>query len=165
MNVLQLKDEVIEPTLRHLDLKSVSAVYLLLGTMAQASQLGTTVKTTNDALSPYGIPLEDAVYIITSYLPAHPALLKRFNHLITGTDHDCIRWDEYTPESIREQLICNFEFSTAVARLIYHRAETKLPNVDNIPGLARYWYKHFPTQMGKTSEWVRNYNRYVLGEI
>ncbi len=57
------------------------------------------------------------------------------------------------------QLATNMAYATAIARVIYLRAPAKLPDADDLPGLAAYWKQHFNTPLGKgtPAQWLLHY--------
>lgn len=68
--------------------------------------------------------------------------------------------------SMRESLRTNLAYQVVIARLVYYRKSEPIPSRDDIEAMARYWKKHYNTELGKgtVQEAVNNYKRYVLEE-
>jgi hypothetical protein len=153
IDVIQLKNKVIIPTLEKLDLLSDSAVNLLLGTCAQESKMGTYLtQIKGPALGIY--QMEPATYkdILANFLKARPALCKDILILCGYIDF---------PEP--ERLIDDIRFATIMTRLHYLRVPKALPKYNDIEGLGLYWdiYYNCNPKKGTVPEFVRNYKEYV----
>lgn len=149
INVSQLRDFIIKPTLKSIDLYSDAAENLLIGTCAQESKLGTYIKQVNGpALGIYQIEPATHKDVWENYLEFKPELANKV--LLIGEKHDA-------------SLIVNLAYSTAIARIIYLRAPAELPLADDIGGLANYWKKYYNTELGKgkASEFIDNYRKLV----
>lgn len=145
----QLKLYVIVPTLARLGLYSDAAVNLLLGTCAQESQMGTYLKQINGpALGIYQVEPATHKDIFDNYLKYKPDLLGIVLSLGTYNDNS---------------LITNLAYATAVARIKYLRAPDKLPDDNDVTGLANYWKKYYNTPLGagQPQEFINNYRKYI----
>lgn len=153
INKDQLRDLVIIPTLHEIGLFSNSAVNLLLGTAAQESHLGTYIhQMKGPALGIYQLEPFSHDDIYENVLKYHPVLKERvLKFLIPGI-------------STHENLIGNLFYATAMARIQYWREPSKLPEADDIKGLAYYWDKYYNKNPDKgfPDEFIKNYNVYVL---
>ena len=64
-------------------------------------------------------------------------------------------------------LIGNLFYATAMTRVHYYRSPTKLPEANDIPGLAKIWRLVYNTNKGAfsyqeaTDKFMRKYNKYV----
>ncbi len=152
MHTEQIKQYIIEPTLKQLNLYSESAVNLLLGTAAQESQMGYYIKQiSGPALGMY--QMEPATHddIVTNYLNYRDELKQQVQSIAP------INADE---------LMHNLRYSTAMARLHYARVSEALPEANDIEGLARYYKRYYNTPQGKatTDEFINNYQQQVMHE-
>ena len=155
--VYDLRLKIIRPTLEYLNLWSVSAENLLLGTAAVESMMGRYLTQLNGpALGMYQTEPETHQDILQNYLFSR----KELNDKVLGlASHKNI----YTNRN--EDLIYNMAYSTAIARIFYLRIPEALPAADDIEGLANYWKQHYNTEKGKGTieQFVRNYKELVLG--
>jgi len=147
LNAQQLKELVIEPVLKDMDLYSESAVNLLLGTAAQESKMGYYIKQVKGpACGIYQIEPKTAEWLYDRY-----------------EDHYLLAYRN-TIHSISEQLVYDLAFQTVVCRLKYYSIKEPLPDDPNdVWKLANYWKKHYNTHIGKGTpeEFVANYRRFV----
>ena len=138
----QLRLEVIRPTLRRIDLWSLAAEKLLLGTALAESvvrgrqylrQLGK-----GPARSIYQVEPVTAKDLRNRFLRrrSQAELRKRVLAL------------EIPDLSIEEQLTVNLAYATAIARLRYWSRPESLPAADDLVGIARYWKQHYNTHLG-----------------
>lgn len=151
----QLLINVIIPTLKYLDLYSESAANLLLGTAAQESHMGTYLKQVNGpALGIYQIEPATHEDVLKNFLYYRPELYKKVGALCSAADFYGDR---------RQDLICNLRYATAIARCIYARFQEKLPEADDVEGLAKYWKRYYNTEKGKgtVEEFKVNYEKFV----
>jgi len=154
-----LKQLIIVPTLKYLDMYSESAVNLLLGTAAQESHLGYYLMQVDAQERPQGPALgiyqmEPATYqdILDTYL------LRKDKEILM--DQIISEYGDYWHDS---RLIYDLQFATVMARLKYWRDSEPLPQPMDIEGLAHIWKRVFNTAGGKgtVEEFVDNYDRYV----
>lgn len=138
---------VIRPTLQHLDLWSKEAEVLLLGTALVESNLRwLRQKKGGPGLGIYQIETATHKDIWKSYLrKLTKAKLKA--KVLWLTSRSPLDW----------QLIYNLAYATAIARVIYWRKKEKLPEADDIKGLAKYWKDHYNTHLGagKETDFIR----------
>lgn len=138
LNVHQFRTYVLRPTLEQINLYSLSAEHLLLGT----------------ALTESG----DMHYL--HQLGQGPA---RGIYQMEPRTHDDI-WDHYleykkmlrrevlaflapVPEP-KDQLMTNLAYATVMARIHYLRVPSALPEANDYRGLANYWKDHYNTKLG-----------------
>lgn len=153
INVKQLTELVIVPTLEYLGMNSEAAVNLMLGTLAQESAMGTYIKQINGpALGIYQMEPHAHQDIYDSYLTYRPDLRFKLG-LYAKSDYP-----------VAEQMIADLNYATAMARLQYYRRPERLPEADDVFGLAVYWKEFYNTiaGAGTVDEFVENYERYVL---
>ena len=162
MNASQLKTYVIRPTLQRLDLWSESAEKLLLGTIAHESAGG-------EYLHQIGGP---ALGIYQIEPPTHQDVWENFLRYRSGL---MLKIQDLIPPGHRKRthggwvcgsdslLITDLTYATAIARVIYLRAPLRLPEPDDMQGLADYWKKYYNTPLGKgtTEKWLADYATHV----
>lgn len=155
---------IIGPILKYLNLYSESAVILLLATAAHEShlgkyirQMGYNINTNNGGFGLYQCEMLTHDDIWLSFLKFRPELAEKIEALYfddSRLDYDAKK---------RNNLMFNTLYSTAIARVHYLRVPEKLPEADNIEGVAEYWKKYYNTKLGKGTckEFIENYNRFV----
>lgn len=152
----ELRDQVIRPVLQRLHQWSPVMENLLLGTAAQASQLGHTIKQ-GRALGLYGIEKESHQDVWDRYLAHHP------------DDASLVRGFASQREFLAEpeqELISNMAYSTAIAWALYQGSEAGYPaDANDLEALALCWFRFFPRQTitETPSDFVSHYRKLVLG--
>lgn len=149
-----LRELVVRPTLKHLNLWSPAAEDLILGTAAQESAMGTYLAQINGpALGIYQMEPRTWADILVNFLSFKESLDKLVEDLKTK---DCI-------VSGPEEMIGNLYYATAMCRIHYYRVPEALPVHKDVKGYARYWKKYYNTELGKGTEdeFIENYKRYV----
>lgn len=139
---------IIRPTLEFLDLWSLSAENLLLGTAAQESRMGYFLKQVGGpALGIYQIEPRTHTDVQINFLAFREQLAQEVMNL------------SFAGMSMEDQLVCNLAYATAIARIIYLRVKTRLPDADDIDGMADYWKTHYNTRWGRGTkeEFIKNY--------
>jgi len=153
IDVDHLRLHVIRPIITHLNMWSASAENLLLGTAAQESHMGTYLRQwdAGPARGIYQIEPDTHDDIWRNYLKFRKALKAKVTSM---------RAEWSTPI---DQLMTNLAYTTAMARLVYRRVPTALPEENDIEGLAGYWKEHYNTSKGKGTEeeFVENYKRFI----
>ena len=138
----QLQD-LIERTLKEINLYSDNALYLLLGTAAQESKFGTYLKQlgTGPALSLFQIEP------FTFY-----DLRNRFGMKYGFADRKV------------EELEWDIKLAIIVCRIKYLSISEALPDYKDIKGMAKYYklYYNSPKGAATEEEFISNYEKYVL---
>lgn len=153
INSSQLRDLVIIPALKDLQLESQVAVDLMLFTCAAESDGGRYLKQINGpALGIY--QMEPATYndIWRNYISGNGRI-----NLIMLSCFDC---PSMPPE---DRLIHDLRFATAMTRLYYSRIAAPLP-LNSDPLLLWYYYKnYYNTKEGKAEQQnaLTQYHRFV----
>ena len=138
MKIEQLKEYVIEPVLRKLNLFSEEAVALLVGTAMVESLGGEYIhQVKGPACGVYQMEPRTARDILNSYLPSKPRLQVLINQLYISD------------LTLEENLTSNLAFATAMCRIHYLRVKAAIPKT--IEGRAEYWKKYYNTPLGKGS--------------
>lgn len=142
-----LRECVIRPVLKALELHSAEAEDLLMLTAAQESKLGFHLTQLNGpALGIYQI--EPATHKdILRYLSRRTDLAQKVGMFAVKGSHD--------------ELVWNLAYSTAIARIKYYMVPLPIPL--SLGGQAEYYKKYYNTALGKATvaEALGNYRRYV----
>ena len=151
INLKQLREFVIEPTLKQIGCYSVDAVNLLLGTALQESSAGDYIRQVNGpACGIYQMEPATAQDIVDNYLRHRKSLLEKVFSF----------YNYYN--SLEDNLTGNLFFATAMCRVHYLRVKESLPKTPL--GYAEYWKRYYNTAEGKGSveEFLEKYNKYVV---
>lgn len=162
INPIDLKECIVEPILKYLDLWSPAVVNLLIGTAAQESGLGHYLRqeggpalgiyqmepATHDSLQVSLMhyshcDLRDKIMSLTSYYNVNTASM-RINDFA---------------------LVTNLNYATAMARFYYLQIPGGLPFATDIKGLAQYWKQYYNTPAGKgtVEEFMANFPKVLIG--
>ena len=152
----ELRHFVVRPTLKHLNMWSMPAENLLLGTAARESGLGFHLKQANhQALGIYQISPRMHRSIWDNFLAKQAEL----SSLVRGLASQ--REFLSHPHS---ELATNLSYATAIAWMIYHRtgkAIAELPK-DDIQGLGKLWHNNFHRHHpGSVQSFVDSYQALV----
>ena len=148
MEKTQLR-ELIEETLKEINLYSKDAVNLLMGTAAQESHLGHYIRQIKGpALGVFQMEPNTFNDIKCNYLSYKEDLL-----ILIFKTCEC--------EMYSESLIWNLKLAICFARIHYLRVPKALPC--DLEGYAAYWKKYYNTYLGAgtTEEFIKNYKKYV----
>lgn len=163
INAEQLRRHVIQPTLRQMGYDSEAAQNLLLLTAAVESDMGSYLAQWNGP----------ALGIYQMEPDTYNDIWENFLHYRTGSNlyldvqmfrMYSLEFDEEIPGLEDEKsMIGNLYYATAMARVHYLRVPEKLPEANDIEGLASYWKRYWNTDLGAgTVEIaVEKYNKYV----
>lgn len=147
-----MRDHVIMPTLCAMgdQFCSASSIRVLFGTCIQESLCGTYLKQLKHGPAVGIYQMEPMTYcdIINNYLIHRPKLCEivyktcNFNHF---------------PDA--SEMIANMRFATVMARMHYYRVKERLPDCEDLKGIAKYWKKYYNTELGKgtVDEFIKNY--------
>jgi hypothetical protein len=159
INAKQLREYVIRPTLKEMELWSEEAEDLLMGTAAQESHLGTYIHQLGGgpALGIYQMEPNTHNDILNNYLSYREELLEDVEQYCTGVD-------------LNRDLMCSLHYATAMARVHYLRVPESLPSKSDlspkeyIVQLASYWKSYYNTPLGAGTmeEFMENYLKYVV---
>lgn len=154
----QLKEYVIEFTLKEIDLYSLSAVRLLLGTAAVESDMGKYLHQIGGgpAQGIYQMEPDTHACIWDNFLKYRSLLADKIRKLmIPGLRKS-------------ENLIGNLYYATAIARVKYFRSPLALPDPEDIRGLAKMWRSVYNTSGGAGTDeeaiqkYIDKHNKYVM---
>lgn len=151
--VSDLAQYVIRPVLKVVNLYSMEAEQLLLGTAAVESLLGSYLhQSEGPALGIYQMEPETHHDIYANYLNARPELK---NAILQACDYPAIPSDS--------ALLSNLAYASLMTRIKYLRCSDTLPGVNKIYDMSKYWKENYNTcnGAGEASNFVSNYMRYV----
>lgn len=130
---------VIEPTLHALDLDSMSARNLLLGTYLAESTVGVNTCLhqlgTGPAIGIY--QMEPATFkdLRDRWLPTQPEITERLERFVLGSWRD-------------DRMHGDLYFATAFCRFKYRSIPAPLPDPNDVGALANYWKRWYNTPLG-----------------
>lgn len=148
INPNQLFEYIVQPTLKEIDMYSKSAAALVMGTCAQESDMGTYIKQLNGGPAIGIYQMEPATFSDVMDYITRKGKIKIFHNS-------------------SEQLLYDLKFATTMCRVFYWRFEERLPEHNDVEGLARYWKKYYNTHLGagEEHEFSENFVRYGLHKI
>ena len=154
IDALQLRHEIIRPTLKHLDSVipySMAAENLLMGTCAQESRMGQFLVQLDNGPAKGIFQMEPATHddIQLNFLSYRSEMKAKANYCSHGYGDN--------------PLSGNLYYAAAMCRVHYYRVPMSLPPAENVHQLANYWKLFYNTPEGKgtEAEFIHNYNRYV----
>ncbi|MBF0127000.1 MAG: hypothetical protein HQM02_07290 [Magnetococcales bacterium] len=151
MNATHFRHNVIRPALALLDMGSGSAEALLLGTAAQESGLGHYLRQVGGGPALGVFQMEPATYhdIWRHVILPNPPVVQLLQP----------RWPRQPPP---DDLVTDLLLAAVMCRLHYRRVKAALPEADDLPGLARYWKRHYntPAGAGTEAEFIRNWQQH-----
>jgi hypothetical protein len=149
----QFREEIIRPTLILMDMGSLAAENLLMGTMAQESHFGKYIKQLGNgpALGIYQMEPNTHNDIVNNYI--------KFKNQIKRDLNDKFGYKFLDSEILKYDL----RYATVFCRLHYRRVPKPLPNSNNVMELARYWKKYYNTHLGAGTEkeFIHNYEKFI----
>jgi hypothetical protein len=131
---------VIRPTLCCLNIKSSSAIKLLLGTALSETDMKS--HTASGGIGIYGITSSQHRQVWDQYLAYRPELASKIRSLASRQ-----RFLQNPDEELGE----NLAYATAIAWIIYEMAEEALPDQAMDDTLASFWQHYF--HKGNTANW------------
>lgn len=154
IDLLQLVEYVMLPTLKDLHMHSKASESLMLGTCAVESDFGTYIHQIGGgpALGPF--EMEPTT---------HDSLWTHYIHNRSGlrdTIMNICNLSSYPDASL---MMFDLRYATVMARIKYWPVPEKLPEANDIKGQARYWKKYYNTAGGKgtTSKFISKYTQYI----
>ena len=132
---------VIRPTLSCLNIKSISAAKLLLGTALSETDINTNIAK-NDGIGIFGITSAQHRQAWDQYLAHKPELASKIRSLASRNDF------LLNPD---KELATNLAYATAIAWIIYEMADEPLPELAMNETLASFWQHYF--HKGAPASW------------
>ncbi len=147
---LELRRYVITPTLNRLDVCSVAAENLLLGTASAQSGLGYHLGD-HSHIGIYGIQATTHRELWDTYLAFDEDLASKVRGL--ASQREFLK----NPDI---ELATNLSYATAIAWMLYKRADITLPHENDITGLARCWLTVFATSPDQSvDQFIQSYRQ------
>ena len=149
----KFRQEVIKPALLAIDLYSLAAENLLLGTALQESLLEYTHQIGGPALGYFQMEPNTYYDIFTNYLEYRPNLFAKVINLVAYNTLTVPKAD---------LLITNHKFSAAMCRVKYARVPKLIPLANDIIGMANYWKTYYNSSQGAGTiqEFIDKYNKW-----
>lgn len=147
INANQLREKIVRPTLKAVDLWSQAAENLLMGTCAQESNGGHyIVQTKGPAKGIFQCEPATHDYLI-QVLKNKPDLYGKLSDFLGGN---------FTAE----RLVYDLRYATIICRLHYLFVPAALPDANDINALGAYYKKYYNTYLGKATVngFVNKYN-------
>jgi hypothetical protein len=138
MNLDHLRDLVIRPTLKHIELWSPASENLVLGTALVESKAEYLRQLQGPALGLWQMEPETHDDIWENYLRYQHELGLMVTELTTSA--------ALTEGSL--ELIGNLYYGAAMCRVHYRRVTEPLPDDRDAQGMARYWKRYYNTSKG-----------------
>lgn len=159
IDVRQLRAFIVRPALEAIDLWSLAAERLVLGTAAHESggfrwlhQVG------GPAVSWWQI--EPATYVDLMERTV-PRLAQRYPRVVNGLLGMAQKNHRAYPPSF--YLMHNAAFAAACCRVLYFRAPEAMPHEDDLDGMAAFWKLRYNTPLGRgrPEQWLDAYRTHV----
>ena len=155
IDIGQFREYVIKPVLEGMELYSLAAEELLLGTAIQESRL-TYLKQLGGGPAMGVFQMEPATHddIWENYLEYHQNL---------AADVACYTLNCIADRIYASELLGNLYYAAAMCRVHYFRVSEALPAAGDLEGQAAYWKQYYNTPMGAgtVDEYIENWNKYV----
>ena len=163
----QLLQYVVAPTLAALQMDSVPARKLVMGTIAQESLLGRYLhQKGGPAMGICQIEMATCKDIIVRYLSKRPKLAERFDHATNCEAYGGVRdWSSLTDDEISQLLHTDMRFQVAVCRLKYWPVPQALGTT--LDEIALYWdtYYNANPDHGTVEEFKMHYHKFKLEDL
>ena len=167
-NAKQFRDHVVRPVLKDLDMWSLTAERLVLGTVAVESDFGHyIVQNGGPAVGVVQIEPATAADILFRYLKLRKDIDKRFQSSFVFSNEPLVNWGSVPILRIADKIKTDLRFSVALCRLKYFMAKPALPAADDLDGIAQYWKTHYNTHLGRgtVSDFTEKYKRFGLVDL
>ena len=154
INAQQLKDLVVIPVLKLMELDSGSAIDLVMGTAAQESHMGKYIRQVGFDDSKNG-----AFGIYQIELLTHDDVFYRFLKERKSRIYSLCERLKIEALTDSQNLTANLFYSTAICRAKYLMISAPLPEENDLIGLAKYWKKYYNTDLGRGTmdEFIDNF--------
>lgn len=153
LNIRDLRDCVVAPTLQYLGMHSLAAEQLLLGTAVHESGLRYLQQIGGGpARGLWQMEPETYFDIWANWLRHRQPIADKVKSLRAS-------W----PEDTSDQLFGNLPYACAMARIHYWRRSEPLPPAGDAQAIGRYWKKHYNTVEGAGTvlQFCTHYEQYV----
>jgi hypothetical protein len=153
IDIKQLRELIIKPSLDKLQMYSTDAEELLVFTCACESLGGTYLKQIKGpALGIYQMEPNTYTDIWQNYI-------KNQGHLVNMLALNF----NVTSMPLPERIIYDLQYATAMARLHYRRVKAPIPDHKNIDAVWEYYKKYYNTPLGKAEkeQSIKHYQKYL----
>jgi hypothetical protein len=153
IDIKQLRELIIKPSLDKLQMYSTDAEELLVFTCACESLGGTYLKQIKGpALGIYQMEPNTYTDIWQNYI-------KNQGHLVNMLALNF----NVTSMPLPERMIYDLQYATAMARLHYRRVKAPIPDHKNIDAVWEYYKKYYNTPLGKAEkeQSIKHYQKYL----
>lgn len=152
----QYRHCILLPVLAHLGLGGTTPERLMTLTFATESDGGRYLKQLGQGPAIGGYQMEPFTHddLWETYLNRKPELSRRIRQL---------ELPDFLGQRGAAEMAGNLYYATAMARVRYWRVAERLPDPDDIVGIAGYWKRHYNTHLGKgeVDKAVQAYHRFV----
>ena len=156
IDIRQLRDLVVRPTLDAIGLGGPAAEELMIGTILQESGGGHWLHQLGAGPAIGICQMEPDTHddIWQNFLRFHPSLATKVQQLMIHTRIEDEDWYE---------MAGNLYYAVAMARLVYARIEEPLPAAGDIAAQAAYYKRHYNTADGAATvaQYMANWQRAV----
>lgn len=137
MDITQFRDYIVRPALQQINAWTPAAEQLVMGTAMTESHVMFVQQVGRGPARGF-FQMEPVTHddIWERYLSRKPALLNNLKALIMR-DMD-----------LHDQLRGNLFYAAAMCRIFYLRFKEPLPEMNDWPGMARYWKRYYNTHLG-----------------
>lgn len=154
---IQLRECVIRPILKKINLWSANAEELLMGTAAQESKGGTyIIQEGKDAIFTQG-----GLGIFQMEAPTYNDMWDRVIKapLRTLILSSC----NFAEKPLATEMITNLAYAAVMCRVKYLSIPHDLPDANDVTAIGQYWKQWYNTPLGggTVDEFVKNYHSYV----
>jgi hypothetical protein len=163
LNLEQLRELVVLPTLSNLGMYSEAAEQLVMGTITQESH-ATYLKQLGTGPALGLIQMEPATHkdLWVNFIKYKPSLQDDLRALLSGEADDVYEVCG-VPDEL--ELISNIKYAVAMCRVHYWRKPQPIPEAHNIKALGEYWKDHYNTLhgAGTVAEFVNHFPYELYG--
>lgn len=152
----QFRECIVRPSLRAINLYSENAEELLVATMAHESLGGTYLAqqgaqgiVTKGGLGVYQMEKATHDYVVSTLSISRVADVKGACNFFVYPD--------------AEQMVCNLDYATIMARLNYLRFKDALPDAKDMDGIWNYYKIHWNSSLGSATKdsFVLHYKQFI----
>ncbi len=141
INPAQLRELIVQPVLKHLELHTLAAENLVVGTALVESNAG------------YLAQIKGPAFGLWQMEPAtHDDVWKNFlayRHRLSALVKELELPDWYGNDA--RELAGNLYYAAAMCRVHYYRVPERLPEPQDAQGMAQYWKTYYNTHLGAGS--------------
>lgn len=154
---IQLRQAVIRPAIKAINLWSQDAEELLMATAAQETQLGTYIVQEGE----HGIFMNGGLGIFQMEKPTHDDLWARV--IPSDMAEEIMLYCNFKNKPNAERMITDLGYAAIMCRIKYHSIPAPLPPANDVEVMAAYWKKYYNTPLGAGTEkeFVENYRKLI----